>query len=408
MKNQIPTREERIEVAVTQVIEGIGEEKVKGIETLGSMKARPDLVKQACVSRLPKMRSAGALALGRFGERTDRLTLEQLTSDENPHVRTAACQGLGLGNFAPSYLLLIAIAEDGTEHNLVRTNAIIAAARIVCADAQSSGPTAVPTSSDLRVMQIAQSLYADQVMRFEAYTRALGALGCLASTEKLEAMANLALQTGLQDPRDAFHLLEALCRKPLTVQGQAIMALALDGLPGGRMQAIKALIQQPTELARKGLERSLFNANPERVRLAIYALCALGIQGSMDAIKPLFMLDDANSLALINGLEGSDSFDFCLEIAFNGLSGQRVAAIKKLWYLNATKAPAAIERLAIDSNAQVRYTALDLLIKHSAQPSAWRSQARDDLVPWVAKLGDPPADVLFDAEGMAVAEVETF
>ena len=404
----IPTRDERIAAAVALVVDGFIENKVKGIVMLGSMRARADLMKQACISWSPKMRAAGALSLGRLGERTDRLTLEQVSSDENHYVRSAACQGLGLGTFSSSYLLLIDIAQDDEENNVVRTNALIAAARIIFAHAQSPELLAMPTSSNLRVIQIAESLYGNQVLRFEAYTRTLGALGCQAATNKLEALANIALQTGLQDPRDAYHLLDAIARRPLTAQGQAIMALSLDRLPGGRTEAIRALIKQPTELARNGLERSLINANPERVRLAIGALCALGIEESMSAIKPLLFHDDANSLVVLNALEGACSFDICREIAYNGLSGQRVAAIKKLWYLDAAKATAVIAELSMDSNGQVRYAALDLLIRNSAQPNVWRTKAKEDLAPWVAKLGETPADVHFDAQSRAVSEAETF
>ena len=401
MKNNTLSRDERIATAVAQVVDGPSEEKVKGISALGSLLGRPDLIRSACLSRSARMRAAGALALGNFGEHTDRLTLEQLASDENSYVRTAACQGLGVGGFSKSYLLLTAIAEDEQEGSAVRGNALIAAARLIAAQAQAIPPQALAQSAqsaqsehqhqqlkeqEHQVLQLAQVLCDVQVLRYEGYVRTLGALGSRAAMVRLEDLAEAALQTGLQNPKDACHLLNALGRKPLTERGQAIMTQALDCLPGGRTEAARSLAQWPSELARHALERVLSDKNPQLARFAIMALCSLGITPSLEAIKPLLKFDDANALDVIFNLRGPDSFDFCHEIAANGKPGQRVAALKKLMALSPDNALEAFKVLAGDANPQVRYAALQLLINCSGDALLWRSKAREDAAPWVAEL----------------------
>lgn len=403
MKNNTPPRDERIATAVAQVVDGPSEEKVKGISALGSLLGRPDLIRNACLSKSARMRAAGALALGNFGEHTDRLTLEQLASDENSYVRTAACQGLGVGGFSKSYLLLTAIVEDEQEGNAVRGNALIAAARLIAAQLIAAQARAIPPQAlaqseqskhqhqqlekqESQVLQLAQGLCDVQVLRYEGYVRTLGALGSRAAMVRLEDLAETALQTGLQNPKDACHLLNALGRKPLTERGQAIMTQALDSLPGGRTEAARSLAQWPSELARHALERVLSDKNPQLARFAIMALCSLGITPSLEAIKPLLKFDDANALDVIINLRGPDSFDFCHEIAANGKPGQRVAALKKLMALSPDKALEAFKVFAGDANPQVRYAALQLLITCSGDALLWRSKAKEDAAPWVAEL----------------------
>lgn len=393
MNLQEPTRAQRIAGAVAQIEAGSMQEKTKAVALLGDLVAREDMVRAACWSKSARLRAAGALALGKFCIRTDRLRLEQLAGDPNSFVRSAACQGLGLGNFMDSHGLLIAIAEDARENHAVRCNALIAAARLVGGQDEAHAPDSAKDRSQREVLALAKALSAQRVLRFDGYARALGSLCCQGAGEVLEDLADAALLKGLPDPKDASLLLSALGRRPLTARGARIMAQALDSLPGGRTEAARALGQWPSELARDALERMLGDVNQRLVALSAAALCALGLGPSRALVQRRLDIDDTTAATIIRNLHGPESFEVFQRIALKGKTGLRGLALKRMHGLQTHQVQAlqVATSLVSDNNPQVRYSALELLIKFSGQPLAWQAAARADRTPWVACLGAPDA-----------------
>lgn len=385
-------RQARIAAAMRLVAEGSTiDEKMMGIVRLGALQAEVETVRSAAHSKVPHMRSAGAEALGRFGLKEDEPLLERLTSDPNSHVRNAACKGLGYGQYADSLGLLMDIAQDEGERREVRTSAIIAAARVVA----SWDAGAARTRDEAVVLAAGQHLYREGVSRFSDYCRMLGALPCERSRQMLELLAQHAIDSGLPNPRDAWHLINALRRTPLSERGVSLVVKSLDALPGARTEAALALVDHPVEEARAPLERLLSDPSARLVAACVGALSAIGLQPSTAALGRVFERDNETALQAIQYLHGHDGVDIAEQIIARGPAGLRPAALENLARLDIDRGLERAEALAADANARVREAALKLLIRHGDDRENWIQTAARDPVAWVARIAEavaqPPA-----------------
>ncbi len=378
-------REAKIEAAIQLVVEGSTvDERVLGITRLGTLKARVDLIRNAAWSKSGRMRAAGAAALGRFADPHDLDRLEQLTSDLNGYVRTGACQGLGFGQFVAAVPLLFDILQDPNEVVEVRANAVIAVARALAG--VSEEPRFLGDTADL--LSQAEELHAQGVLRLSDYCRALGSLGSEKSRIILEDLTQEALLSGLTNTRDAYHMLNALKRQPLSERGLELVVLALDGLPGGRTEAARALSRWPTERARAGLERLLRDPSEQLVGAAVNALCAIGLTPSLPALAPVFANDNSTASHAIGQLIGSDGAEFAEQLLRSGCAGLRHHALHRMVALDPKRGMAVAEAYVTDPNARVRAAAYRCLIAGADEPLRWRKLAKNDPVAWVASEAD--------------------
>lgn len=368
--------EAQIHAAVHLVEEGPGtDERLLGIERLGRLKARSDIVEAAQRSRSAQIRSAAASALAHFTDERSINLIEELAADRNSHVRRAACIALRIS--PSSNELLTAVATNPGENGHVRIAAADSLARLSTTD------EATEAAAHLITALAGQNTIA----RTHLYN-ALGQTLCTHAAQFLQLKFATAIQKGDHTEREARALIRATARQDRTPDVQELLRKALSCLPGGRTDSAKALANVPYPEARPDLERCLADRSPRLVAAAVRALCALGLGPSLPIVEPLLSQDNDEAKVIVQALDGTDGFDLLESTARDGVGSLRQAATSRLGQVRDPRAPEILGELIADANPRVRnsaYSALyDLGLLGAENEERWRK----DPVPWVAESYD--------------------
>ena len=352
------------------VTDGPGtDERILGIERLAPLGALMELVASQCYSKNHKIRAAAAFEIGRY-EKCNWDRVEELTADRQAKVRRKAC--LSLRNCDGSQELLWSIAERVGEVDSVRTGAIDSLARL-----------AGPNDADqvvAGILSIAESSSFD-----EGYVyRSLQHAPCETARNWLLIDAQTAVNQGGLTEKLAATLLRALASQEPNSAIEELMIASLAALPGARTIAARWLTQNPSIHARSALEQVLRDPSRGLVAAAVEALCAIGIEPSLETIQPLLHDDNKQALVIIRHLHGDRAAHLLWGLAHGGPVGLRAAAIDRLVRLEVRNLDTKLRLFLSDPNPNVRLAAFCGLQGLDALAEDERETWANDPVRWVS------------------------
>jgi hypothetical protein len=224
----------RIDAAVALVEDGpTTADRALGVQRLGQLCARFDLVTTSARSRSTAIRQSAALALSHFTEEEVPHLLRALIADPDPRVRRAAASSIGNTGIDLFFDLMIDVVDDPGESAEVRVNALVSAARLA-GDARQADEVLKRAGLDLA---------SDHRVRAR-----LTALGLLDDSRARDAVCDYLrrqMDSGETDELDAREAVKAVRRHPIDDRSRALLIRALDELPGARTESAHTLAKLP-------------------------------------------------------------------------------------------------------------------------------------------------------------------
>ena len=344
---------------IKQLLEEIKSENPRvrsaAAERLGVLSTGIEALQIATTDRNSYVRAAAAEALGAFERDEAALYLGDLLFDTNPFVRSAAIRSLGrIG--ATEYAGTISEAlEDSNPH-------IRAAAMRTLSELRA------PATAELLVEGLEDP---HRKIRLDA-ARGLRNLAEPSTFEPMHQALNKALENPRRDLPFINTLIQALAAAGTVEQVGPLLVTLIQEAVGCRTVAARSLRSFSYEPARRTLERSLTDRNPNLRLAALQALTQIGVGPSVESVRVLLEDEDSRvqraACRVLVEAEDEEVIPVLRELALSPNPFLRPRALQGLIELDAEGNRDFLVALLTDNNIAVRETAIDALAAFVDQP----------------------------------------